>query len=212
MAGADRIDRSDVSARREQLDEILAELMRASDGGETVDRDEWLARYPDFGAELQEYFDRHAHAEKWFSPFREVAAHALHVRCPHCHNPIELLEDAKLDEVSCPSCGSSFSLVGEKTISHYSAGEKTIGHFQLLDRVGIGAFGSVWKARDTKLDRIVAVKIPRYGQLDEAQTELFLRDARAAAQLKHPNIVSVHEIGKQDATIYIVSDFVHGAR
>ena len=137
MAGADRIDRSDVSARREQLDEILAELMRASDGGETVDRDEWLARYPDFAAELQEYFDRHAHAEEWFSPFREVAAHALHVRCPHCHNPIELLEDAKLDEVSCPSCGSSFSLVGEKTISHYSAGEKTIGHFQLLDRVGI---------------------------------------------------------------------------
>ena len=59
-----------------------------------------------------------------------------------------------------------------------------------------------------KLDRTVAVKIPRYGQLDKSETELFLRDARAAAQLKHPNIVGVHEVGKQGDTIYIVSDFI----
>ena len=48
------------------------------------------------------------------------------------------------------------------------------------------------------------------GTLDEAQTELFLRDARVAAQLKHPSIVSVHEVGTHENTIYIVSDFIHG--
>ena len=64
-------------------------------------------------------------------------------------------------------------------------------------------------AHDTKLDRTVAVKIPRYGQLDKSETELF-RDARAAAQLKHPNITGVHEVGKQGDTVYIVSDFIEG--
>ena len=74
-----------------------------------------------------------------------------------------------------------------------------------------GAFGSGWKAHDTKLDRTVALKIPRNVHLDEAETELFLLDARAAKQLlRHSNIVSVHEVAKQDDTIYIVSDFIDG--
>ena len=194
----------------EQFDQVLAELMRKFDAGETVDKEWWLAEYPQFATELREFFVKNERMEQLVRPLRQAAANVLHVRCPHCRNPIELLEDAPLAEINCPSCGSSFSLVGEKTVTHYSPGERTVGHFQLLDRVGIGAFGSVWKARDTKLDRTVAIKIPRNVQLDEAQTELFLRDARAAAQLKHPNIVSVHEVGKQDDTIYIVSDFIDG--
>ena len=199
------------AARQHQLDEILAGLMRASDAGELIDPDDWLARHPDFSEELQEFFREHERVEELVEPLRQAAAHVLHVRCPHCHNPIELLEEALLTEISCPSCGSSFSLVGERTQSHFPPGEKTLGHFQLLDRVGVGQFGSVWKARDTKLDRTVAVKIPRACRLDEAQTELFLRDARAAAQLRHRSIVGVHEVGKQADTLYIVSDFIQGA-
>jgi serine/threonine protein kinase len=69
----------------------------------------------------------------------------------------------------------------------------------------------VWKARDTELDRTVALKIPRKGQLDPGETEQFLREARAAAQLRHANIVSVHEVGRDQDTVFIVSDFVEGA-
>jgi serine/threonine protein kinase/WD40 repeat protein/outer membrane protein assembly factor BamB len=194
----------------ERFDKVLAELMRAIDAGETVVSAWWLAEYPHFATELRAFFMKNERIEKLVRPLRQAAAQALHVRCPHCRTPIELLEEAPLAEINCPSCGSSFSLVGEKTVTHYSPGERTVGHFQLLDRVGIGAFGSVWKAHDAKLDRTVAIKIPRNVHLDEGQTELFLRDARAAAQLKHPNIVSVHEVGKQDDTIYIVSDFIDG--
>ena len=58
------------------------------------------------------------------------------------------------------------------------------------------------------MDRTVAIKIPRREQLDE---ELFFREARAAAQLRHPNIVSVHEIGRDGDTVFIASDFIDGA-
>jgi WD40 repeat protein/tRNA A-37 threonylcarbamoyl transferase component Bud32 len=54
------------------------------------------------------------------------------------------------------------------------------------------------------------VKIPRKGQLDPAETEQFLREARAAAQLRHPSIVSVHEVGREEGTVFIVSDYVEG--
>ena len=65
-------------------------------------------------------------------------------------------------------------------------------------------------SRDVDLDRTVAVKIPRKGQLDPQETEQFLREARAAAQLRHPGIVSVHEVGREKDTVFIVSDLVDG--
>ncbi|MBN2129554.1 MAG: protein kinase [Sedimentisphaerales bacterium] len=87
---------------------------------------------------------------------------------------------------------------------------RIIAHFELVEQLGVGAFGAVWKARDTQLDRAVAVKIPRRGRLTVEETEQFLREARAAAQLKHPNIVGVHEVGVEDGTVFIVSDLVEG--
>ena len=68
----------------------------------------------------------------------------------------------------------------------------------------------MWKAHDTELDRAVAIKIPRRGQLSPAELEAFVREARMAAQLHHPNIVSVHEVGREAETIFIVSDLVRG--
>ena len=137
-------------------------------------------------------------------------AGGLHIRCPHCHSPVELVDDSSWAEITCPSCQSSFSLAGDKTITAPDSPARTIGHFELIDRLGAGAFGTVWMARDTELDRTVAIKIPRKNQLDAAEAEKFLREARAAAQLQHANIVSVHEVGRQDDTVYIVSDFVRG--
>ena len=136
----------------------------------------------------------------------------MHIRCPHCHSPVELVEESPLSDISCPSCGSSFSLIsGDTTRTLQSGGTEIIDHFELVDQVGMGHFGSVWKARDTDLDRTVAIKIPRRDQLNDEETELFLREARAAAQLKHPNIVGVHEVGRHQETVYIVSDYIEGA-
>ncbi len=136
----------------------------------------------------------------------------MHINCPHCHNGMEVVEETSLADIDCPSCGSHFSLVGEdadRTLSK-SRSNRTMGRFELVNEVGVGAFGSVWRGKDPQLDRTVAVKIPRKGQLNKQESEQFFREARAVAQLKHPNIVPVHEIGKDGETIYIVSDFVQG--
>ena len=136
----------------------------------------------------------------------------MQIRCPHCQNPIEVVSDDDSFEFDCPSCGSSFNLASDvKTATQPSGMPNTIGHFHLSERLGFGQFGAVWKARDTELDRTIAIKIPRKEKLDAAESEKFLREARASAQLKHPHIVAVHEVGRQEDTLYIASDYIQGA-
>src|SRR5688500_2042317 len=117
----------------------------------------------------------------------------MEIRCPSCLVPFEFGGEVSWSDLLCPSCGKCVGLSGAETTCSYRPGVQVLGRFELLQEVGAGRFGSVWKARDTQLQRNVAVKIPRQRQLDPHETELFLRDARSAAQLNHPRIASVHE-------------------
>ena len=77
--------------------------------------------------------------------------------------------------------------------------------------MGAGAFGSVWRARDPQLGRVVAVKIPHAELVDSPKDlERIYREARTVAQLRHPGIVSVHEVLVHDGLPILVSDFVVG--
>jgi serine/threonine-protein kinase len=141
---------------------------------------------------------------------------SLYVCCASCHRRTPLAPDAPLADATCSSCGSKLSFVADQTQDwatsdgEAAAPRKNIGHFELLEQLGAGGFGAVWKARDLQLDRLVAVKIPHKGRLNQTEIERFLREARAAAQVRHPNIVSVHEVGLADDFVYIVSDFIEG--
>jgi tetratricopeptide (TPR) repeat protein len=131
------------------------------------------------------------------------------IRCPHCHNPIRLVDD-RSDEVLCPGCGSSFRMRDTRETTTVS-GMRALGKFQLVERVGLGAFGAVWRARDTQLNRTVALKIPHTGLLTAPdELERFHREARAAAQLRHPGIVTVHEVATLEGLPVLVADFIHG--
>jgi WD40 repeat protein len=82
----------------------------------------------------------------------------MHILCPHCRSPIELVRITP-EEILCPSCGSTFRIETESTTSWGSGiGGRALGRFELMGAVGTGAFGAVYKAHDTRLDRIVAVK------------------------------------------------------
>jgi serine/threonine protein kinase len=144
------------------------------------------------------------------------------VRCPHCRQDTELEDGSSLATIVCTLCGSTFSLYAdEETYVHgdsdtertntYRHTARSVGHFQLVEQLGMGSFGAVWKAHDTELDRTVAVKIPRKGQLSQEETDAFLREARAAGQLRHPNIVPVYQVGCEEGIVYIVSDYIDGA-
>ena len=135
----------------------------------------------------------------------------LHIRCPHCSNDVQLLASTPFEEISCRSCGSNFNLCERESPSRKPFASQRIDRFELVSRLGMGGFGAVWKARDAELDRMVALKLPRKGQLSDYDVEQFFREARAAAQLHHPNIVPIHEVGRHEDAIFIVSDLVRGA-
>jgi len=80
-----------------------------------------------------------------------------------------------------------------------------IDDWELVERCGSGSFGSVWKARDCRLNRFVAIKIPNQTHALDLE-----REARAAAQLDHQNVVRVLAVGKWTGSTYIVSEFVSG--
>ena len=91
-------------------------------------------------------------------------------------------------------------------------GECYLGRFELVEELGSGSFGYVFRAIDPELDRTVAVKIQRAGAIASSQEkQLFLREARNVARLKHPSIVSLFETGEtDDGVCYLVTEFVDG--
>jgi WD40 repeat protein len=140
---------------------------------------------------------------------------ATDVCCPLCGHllpPAEAPSGPVAGPVACPDCKCTFRLAPPRPPA-FADGDlpRTLGKFQLLEVLGQGSFGTVYRARDAELGRTVAVKVPRSGAFGRAEDrERFLREARSAALLSHPHIVKVHEIGHEGDLPYLVSDFIAG--
>jgi len=87
----------------------------------------------------------------------------------------------------------------------------TLGQYKILDRIGAGGMGEVYRARDTRLGRTVAIKVLPADVADVPERrERFVREARATAALSHPNIAALYEIGEEQGHIFLVFEFVPG--
>lgn len=134
----------------------------------------------------------------------------IRLNCPHCDNPIVIVSNSD-EQAVCMICGGKFDLQPNTDVSWSPEKLPKLDKFQLLEMVGRGAFGTVYRAKDLDLERTVAIKIPRSGRFISADDEdRFAREARNVAQLSHPGIVPVYEVGRTDDFPYIVAEYVDG--
>ena len=87
---------------------------------------------------------------------------------------------------------------------------RVIGRYEILRTIGAGGMGVLWLARDPMIDRLVAIKLMREGVESATSRERFMREARSAGRLHHPNIVTIFDVGEQDGQPFIAMQYVEG--
>lgn len=170
--------------RERDLDAVIAEYYRLLDADEPPDQNAFILRYPDFALELREFF-----------------SDAQLLQGPDYSNPQDNHSGPSItsDNISRPAKSASRPVV------------RYFGEYEILEELGVGGMGVVYQARQTKLNKIIALKMIKVGHLaGDDEVRRFRAEARAAAKLDHPGIVPVHEVGVDHGQHYYTMDYVGG--
>jgi WD40 repeat protein/tRNA A-37 threonylcarbamoyl transferase component Bud32 len=173
--------------REERLGAAVFACLQALEAGERLGEPELRARYPDLADELLEYLAGRQDFERLAAPLRAVAQ----------SSPTPLPSLTFLVR-SAPESGAALQ-----------AG--SFGDYDLLEEIGQGGMGVVYKARQKSLNRLVALKMIRTGVwASETEVRRFRQEAETAAALDHPHIVPVYEVGEWEGHVYLVFKLIEG--
>jgi eukaryotic-like serine/threonine-protein kinase len=170
----------------ERIDEVIAEYLEAEAAGHQPDRAALLARHPDLADELRSFFADHDRMRALAEPLRPLAP------APPGEAPTLSLDNGS------PGPGR----IG--TVRYF-------GDYELLEEIARGGMGVVYKARQFSLNRVVALKMILAGNLASPQdVQRFHSEAEAAANLDHPNIVPIYEVGEHEGQHYFSMKLIEG--
>jgi WD40 repeat protein len=177
----------DPTAGNQHLDEVITAYLKAVEAGTAPDQEAWLARYPELASDLAAFFVGQNQVEKLVAPLQQALA-----------------PDTALHEAPTLSPSPTPSAMPLTKIRYF-------GDYELLDEIAHGGMGVVYRARQVSLNRIVALKMILAGQLASPEdVARFHREAEAAANLDHPNIVPIYEVGEHEGQHYFSMKLVEG--
>ncbi|MCR9295008.1 MAG: serine/threonine protein kinase [bacterium] len=183
---------------KKSIEQVIAEIVRAVERHEQPCKGEYLARYPGFARELEDFFEMHERFDLSRDP---PEAELATIASAHPAAPPAML---KTQSVASPrKSGDDISLTSNPP--------RFLGDYEILEEIDRGGMGVVYKARHQQLHRIVALKLIRSGELaSHEEIQRFLSEAEAAASLSHPGIVPIYEVGTYEGLVYYTMAYIEG--
>ena len=194
---------SEINQRRYQLEQAIAEYLEAVDAGTAPDQDDYLRRHPGLAEELQEFF----------SGEDEIEHLAAELPLADDPPPFDSGVAPTLVTKSVPDLQNTITPSTEPTLKGRPPRERVgyFGDYELLAEIARGGMGVVYKARQVNLDRVVALKMILTGQLaSQEDVRRFYQEAEAAANLEHPGIVPIFEVGQHEGQHFFSMGYVDG--
>lgn len=170
--------------RETRLNAVLATCLEAVESGQEPERELLVAQHPEFASELAEFFGGREQLDWWTAPLRAIAMPGL--------------VEASVEAISVDTATPASAI-------------RQFGDYELLEKIGQGGMGVVWKARQRSLNRLVAVKMLRDDDLcSAADLQRFREEAETVALLDHPHIVPVYAVGEHEGRQYFSMKLIEG--
>lgn len=188
--------------REQVLQDAILSYLKAVDAGELPEPREFIARHPDLSDDLEDFFSDQAKLNKLVAPLLGLAQKANEPPAPQV---------VRKDEIDCQPHRNTQSLQPCESIPVSAARPPAVPGYEILGPPKQGGMALVYKARQVRLNRVVALKVIRsHRHPNGAEQARFHTEAQTVAKLDHPNIVRVFDSGEQDGVPYLVLEFVAG--